>query len=281
VSSQTLNCIYSTTFNGVDHVLYYQRPRICQPVEGRQPASLAKTFDLWIVIARAVELAKHKANKIGRRNSFQRILEQQGLAAVLGNTESSQMSTATRLLAILTHVEEVTKWRETLTPHQRISWSAPSTVFKHCPVFRSDASERADKTALAKADRVAAGKAELTLLDHIRGAIARVSDFMDLTADEQQIVGEELDELVKELRKVWKEAREQDTIVWHKSASNFPGFSKYFDDEEGPDASTYLITPELNKAGRLTGYVVAADRWSMRAKTLDEAKALAEDHAGN
>ena len=113
-------------------------------------ASLAKTFELWITIARAVELARLKADRIGRRNAFQRILEQQGLAGVLGNTWNSQKSTANKLLAILNNLSEVETWRAGLNQHQRISWSAPTTVYKHCPLFGQKTEAEPGDAALAK-----------------------------------------------------------------------------------------------------------------------------------
>lgn len=121
-------------------------------------ASLAKTFELWITIARAVELARIKANRTGRRDAFQRIIEQQGLAGVLGSTWNAQKSTAHKLLKILENLSEVTAWQKTLTQHQRISWSAPTTIYKHCPVFAVDRPEREDAAALAKVDKIVARK---------------------------------------------------------------------------------------------------------------------------
>jgi hypothetical protein len=238
-------------------------------------ASLAKTFELWMTIARAVELAKHRANKIGRRNSFERILDQQGLTGVLGNNWNSQKNTASKLLLILQRLSEVTAWRETLTSHQRITWSAPTTIYKHCPVFKSDQPERKDAAK-------SAGKAEMTLVDCIRGAIARLSELDNLPRDEWDAVGDALAELVNEYNERFKEARgtqENDAVVWHKRASNFPGYSMYFDDETGPDNSQYLITPVVTKTGRLSGYIVASGRWHENAKTLAQAQALAQEHA--
>jgi hypothetical protein len=105
---------------------------------GRAAASsLAKTFELWVTIARAVELARVKADRIGTRQAFQRILEQQGLAGVLGRSWASQKSTANKLLKILDHLPEVEMWRASLSLPERINWAAPTTVYKHCPVFAS------------------------------------------------------------------------------------------------------------------------------------------------
>jgi hypothetical protein len=110
-------------------------------------ASLAKTFELWITVARAVELARIKADRIGTRQAFQRILEQQGLAGVLGNSWASQKSTANKLLTILDHLPEVEQWRSSLSQAQRINWSAPTTVYKHCPLFGNAALAKLNEPA--------------------------------------------------------------------------------------------------------------------------------------
>lgn len=117
--------------------------------------SLTKTFEIWITFARGVECAREMADKIGSRSAFQRILEQQGLAGFLGNTWSSQKSTANKLLAILGRLPEVEQWRESLTRVQKINWAAPTTIYKHCPLFKSeqDLEGKEDTAELAKIDK--------------------------------------------------------------------------------------------------------------------------------
>lgn len=89
-----------------------------------------QTFDWWIILGRAVQRAREIADRLGGRQTFMRLLEQQGLASVVG-----QKATWTRLLQIMENLPEVEKWRETLTPRQQIEWVAPTTIHKHCPVF--------------------------------------------------------------------------------------------------------------------------------------------------
>ena len=63
---------------------------------------IKKTFETWMVIARGVEAARKRADTFkDRKKSFERILEAQGLSAVLGKTPSSVHSTSVRLLKIL------------------------------------------------------------------------------------------------------------------------------------------------------------------------------------
>jgi hypothetical protein len=100
-------------------------------------AMVQRTFETWLVIARGVEAARKRATKIGGRNTFERILEQQGISAVLGNTPGSVKSTASRLLRILDHELEVMAWRhDSLTSWERLKYSAPTSVIQNCPCFQ-------------------------------------------------------------------------------------------------------------------------------------------------
>lgn len=109
---------------------------------GRDAAvSLAKTFELWVTVGRAVELAWTKAKQRGTRHAFQRLLEQQGLAGVLGKSWDSQKSTANKLLAIIKHLPAIEAWRATLEQSERIKWAAPTTIYKRCPVFARPTAE--------------------------------------------------------------------------------------------------------------------------------------------
>ncbi len=94
-------------------------------------SSLKKTYELWTVIGAAVVRARKIADERGGRKTFERLLEQQGLSRVLGDK-----ATWTRLLAIMAERAAVESWRATLTERQQIDWAAPSTIFKHCPVFK-------------------------------------------------------------------------------------------------------------------------------------------------
>jgi hypothetical protein len=91
--------------------------------------SLAKTFELWLVVGRAVQVLRARADKIGTRKAFQRLLEQNGFASL-------NKASITRLLQIMDRVGEVSAWHATLPEKQRREWSSPSTVFLHCPLFK-------------------------------------------------------------------------------------------------------------------------------------------------
>jgi hypothetical protein len=100
-------------------------------------AMLAKTFEAWIMIARAVETARLRADRIGRRQAFQLILDQQGIAPALGREWNSQKVIASTLLKILDRLPEVEMWRAGLDASTRIKWAAPTTIMKHCPIFKT------------------------------------------------------------------------------------------------------------------------------------------------
>jgi hypothetical protein len=70
--------------------------------------------------------AREIADARSGRQAFKNLLEEQGLASVVGDK-----ATSTRLLAIMRRLPEVMTWRGTLTPRQQVDWSAPTTIFKH------------------------------------------------------------------------------------------------------------------------------------------------------
>jgi hypothetical protein len=93
-------------------------------------ASLRKTFEFWVVIARGLKTLRDKADRIGSRFAFDRLREREGLGP-----ETLNKTRVSRLLAILENQTEVEKWRATLTAKQRFDWASPEAVHNHCPVF--------------------------------------------------------------------------------------------------------------------------------------------------
>jgi hypothetical protein len=92
---------------------------------------LRKTFETWIVIARGVEAANKRADNIGGKRAFMRVLEQQRLYSALGEKDASVKSTASRLLKILENLPEIEAWRASLSDYQRIHWASPTAIDKH------------------------------------------------------------------------------------------------------------------------------------------------------
>jgi hypothetical protein len=98
--------------------------------DARQAATqLKRTFPNWMVIGKAVVLARDIADRCGGGKTFMLLIEQQGLGRIVDKT------TASKLLRIMAELPAVTAWHETLTEKQKIDWAAPTTILKRCPVF--------------------------------------------------------------------------------------------------------------------------------------------------
>jgi hypothetical protein len=97
-------------------------------------SSLRKTFHDWMIIARFVARMRERADQIGGRRTFARLLDQEGF----GDEQIREIggnATISRLEKIGRHVVEVEAWHETLTSRQKFEWAAPTKVMKHCAVF--------------------------------------------------------------------------------------------------------------------------------------------------
>ena len=101
-------------------------------------SSLHKTFDLWIAIGRAVVTLREKADRLQGRQTFKRLMAQQGFR--MDGTPHEKVLDK----GVVSKLEEIMKpenltrvqaWYEQLPPKHKREWAAPTTVFKHCPVF--------------------------------------------------------------------------------------------------------------------------------------------------
>jgi hypothetical protein len=98
--------------------------------------SLRKTFDLWVAVGRAVHTLRLKADRLQGRQTFKRLMAQQGFKMDGPQSERQlDKATVTRLIQIIENLAAVTAWHEGLTDKQKIDWAGPSAIFKHCPVF--------------------------------------------------------------------------------------------------------------------------------------------------
>lgn len=123
-------------------------------------SALHKTFDLWVVIARAIKTLRDKADRLGGRWDFQRLMKQNGFA--MDGTPHEKMfdkAIVSKLLNILDRLPEVTAWYEKLTPKQKRDWSAPTTIYKHCPVFAKPKPEGEPKLSKAEQTKQELAKA--------------------------------------------------------------------------------------------------------------------------
>jgi len=107
-------------------------------VEGGREAlcSLARTFDLWMVVGEGMKVLRAKADRIGGKKAFRRLLAKY-------RYDSLDNAVVTKLLKIMDRRCEVEAWRATLSEKQQREWSAPSTIYLHCPIFAKPKAERA------------------------------------------------------------------------------------------------------------------------------------------
>jgi hypothetical protein len=94
-------------------------------------ALLRKTFESWVTVGRAIQTLREKADRMGTRKAFARLLEQQGFGEF-----NKDRATCTRLLRVIENLGEVSAWHAGLEPKQQKAWAHPSTVFLHCPAFK-------------------------------------------------------------------------------------------------------------------------------------------------
>jgi hypothetical protein len=100
-------------------------------VEGGREAlrSLGRrTFDHWMAVGRGIKVLRAKADRLGGTKTFRRLLARHGF-------DSLDNSVISKLLKIMDHRRDVEAWRATLSERQQGEWSAPSTLFLHCPIF--------------------------------------------------------------------------------------------------------------------------------------------------
>ena len=87
-----------------------------------------KTFEAWVVAGKAIQTLRAKADRIGTREAFARLLGRHGFGEL-------DNATCSRLARIMENIGEVAAWHAGLTPTQQMEWAAPSTVLLHCPIF--------------------------------------------------------------------------------------------------------------------------------------------------
>jgi len=94
--------------------------------------SIKRTFEMWVTIGRGVQRLRAKADAIGGRRTFQRLMDQNGLGELCS---PKLKAVTTRLLKIIDNLGPVGAWHASLESHQRVAWASPTSVYRHCPVF--------------------------------------------------------------------------------------------------------------------------------------------------
>lgn len=141
---------------------------------------LKKTFEIWIVIGKAVMRARKIAKELGGAKTFMRVIEQQGLGPVVNK------ATASRLESIMEKLPEVMKWHESLTPRQQIDWAAPTTVYKHCPLFKMPKDKKDDEPEFKPVDLMRAVESVVHHLADIDDADMRESIIERIAGPQRQ-----------------------------------------------------------------------------------------------
>jgi hypothetical protein len=141
--------------------------------------AITKTFDTWCTLGKAIVTLRRKADAIGGRDTFLRLLDQNGLSQI----DEGEIS---RLKRIMAHIEEVRTWHSSLgSLNKQIAWSSPSSVIRHCPIFAKPKEPKAPTftpSAAAKASELEAAEARVVELDE-ELATARAAKPMAMTAE--------------------------------------------------------------------------------------------------
>jgi hypothetical protein len=101
-------------------------------------ASVKRTFEFWVALARGLAMLRAKADAIGGSFTFARLREREGF----GGLHRATVHNLTRLHERLPEVEA---WRATLTERERFRWAGPEVILRHCPAFTRPNPARAAK----------------------------------------------------------------------------------------------------------------------------------------
>jgi hypothetical protein len=98
---------------------------------------LKRSFEGWMAVGKGIRILRQRADRLGGRNTFARLMAEQGFR-MDGRKGERQFdkSTVTRLLQVMRHEPEVSAWHRGLPPLQQIAWASPDAIIRHCPTFR-------------------------------------------------------------------------------------------------------------------------------------------------
>jgi hypothetical protein len=108
-----------------------EEERLC--LDARNAAhQIKRTFENWVTIGRAVVALRKRADIMGGRRAFQRLLEEQGLAPLVDRSRAS------RLIKIMANLPAVVEWQQGLKPKQQLAWASPDTICRQCPALQDE-----------------------------------------------------------------------------------------------------------------------------------------------
>ena len=97
---------------------------------------LKRTFEGWIAIGQGIRILRRRADQLGGRKTFQRLMAEEGFRIDGPKAERQfDKTTATRLLKVMEQETEVKIWHQQLTPVQQADWASPNAILRHCPIF--------------------------------------------------------------------------------------------------------------------------------------------------
>lgn len=250
--------------------------------------SIKRTFDMWVTIGRGIQRLRAKADAIGGRRTFQRLMDQNGLGELCS---PKLKAVTTRLLKIMDNLGPVGAWHNQLPPHQRVAWGSPSSVVRHCPVFATGKAkpkgdsqpwrmnpERAlDAFIDAWRDKPVAQKR--AALDRLTKALALDAPMREAAPDNVVTLSRGSGSAATKPAKAKTKAKV--ALLWTVDGDDW-GRERYKAAVAGDDYSVYPSFDMLNNL-KFVGY--RTSHWNARAKerrdigsapTADKAKALAQ-----
>jgi hypothetical protein len=179
-----------TTRFGANAIALSEQANIKMEAARQAFLALRKTFGHWVMIGDGIVALRARADELGGRKTFHRLLEQQGFGTFI-----KAKAVLSRLEKIMARLPEVEKWHRGLSEKQQIDWSSPSAVLKHCPIFITDGTSKPrPQPAVAKPQNLAkvmeqqeqrieeleqeldTARAPLTVEQHFKAAFALLKD---------------------------------------------------------------------------------------------------------
>jgi hypothetical protein len=96
--------------------------------------SLKRTFDQWITLGRGIACLRERANQVGGRNTFQRLMEENGLGELILPKSKAVVSKLEKIMKP-ENLDRVQQWHNGLPPVSQVAWASPSSIMARCPVF--------------------------------------------------------------------------------------------------------------------------------------------------
>jgi hypothetical protein len=95
-----------------------------------------RTFASWMIVGKGIRTLRQRADRLGGRKTFQRLMAEQGFRIDGPKSERQfDKTTAVRLLQVMEQETEVRIWHDQLPSAQQADWASPNAILRHCPIF--------------------------------------------------------------------------------------------------------------------------------------------------